>query len=394
MEAVVIGTFIIYASVGSHDSSVVETSFQKKALKKSEWKLDFVTRNLLLKEIIHVEIMFRENDPEKFTNQLETINGIFSSEIYAGDETKKLILTQITLINEIIVIESKNLEKYLQNCHALVKAINGMAFYSGTLYNNEGQAVYDSGGKRTEAAFHVYTNGKIIDLSEFAETEENLNRKRNSVRMFNGLKIPYTDTLIETLPVLPDLSELVLRSKDEICERTVSLLLFVKYACDISQGGELRECRKDAVTLLEKYEVLDCLTAWEQQFLFTDTPDIKDALEISYQYEVCWILLWILEHVSELDFPNKMCDSEYVLDTVTKFEYYDDFFDASNIKDKEHILDMADFTYRLDWVCTASSIKKDTLPHNIIGRVVSERHKAFNWLMNLKSDVGSSAIDV
>lgn len=380
--------FIIYASMQNPDEiqSVIQDAFKDKkaVLSASDFGMNIVLKRLLAKDVIDIDIIPKSEWSKRFAKEINIVSNMFSSEKYEDDAAIELVLTQLQFINIILEISVKS--DFSNDALSVFKAVNsklsGMALLEdGSLLNNKNEPVYSSEGKKLRADFNVFAAENTIDLPKGGESEESSKRKANSISILKSLDIP----VLEGLPTIPDSANTTLRSKDEICERAAALLLIIQYACDVAQGDDLKKAKDIVISILKKYEVLDCLTPIEQQFLYTDTPDVQQAIRITWQYEAYWVLIWALGYIDDLDNPNKTCDCDIAINALSQFDFYDDFYDAAKIRPVTEILDSADFTYRLDWACVDARLKKAQLPNDINYSVTKERHRAFNWLMNYKN---------
>ncbi len=383
----VIDRLIIYSSIHGFEDNItaVETVFRNRKfdIKISGGNITIVNKKLFSKQIVNAEIITHENAEDKFCEQINKLKNRMSEEKYQDEETKKSILTQASCTNAIIVFESDgNIpENVIEAITEVVGRLCAMALSEdGVVFNNEFNPIYDSNGIRTEANFNIYADGIAVNIVGIDETNENTARKQISISRLKELGIP----VVENMPVLPDSSQAVFRSKDDICERMVSLMFLIQYACEVAQGADLDNARDSVVDLLNKYEVLDCLTPSEQQFLYRTIPDVDAAVKITWQYEACWILAWALGYAEDLGLPDEMSDSEDIAKAVLQFDCYDDFYDNAALRPKTEILDHADFTYRLDLACVSAKAKKTVMPHNINSKITAERNRAFSWLLNSK----------
>ncbi len=164
-----------------------------------------------------------------------------------------------------------------------------------------------------------------------------------------------------------------IRSKKEIAERAIALAI----VCFKSEGEE-----EFAEKFINDFGANDFFTPKEKEFIKNADPDQQELEDFNWQYECCWVLLWALGFVEELEYPDSLCEASMVGITMTATGGYENFFYDSNVRSAEDILDQADLIYRYHWACTDCRINELETPSGINEEVIMERHRALNWLIN------------
>ncbi|WP_299333961.1 DUF4272 domain-containing protein [uncultured Psychroserpens sp.] len=201
---------------------------------------------------------------------------------------------------------------------------------------------------------------KVLTRKE--QTEKFLKKK--------GVKINYN------LPHIESDEDTTIRSPKDIAQRVTVLAVTNLVAFSAMTGDQ-------AIEYLKRYDLWNYVTPDEIEFLNDPTDEKKN--QESWKCEGIWTLLWALNVIDDLGFPNEMCD----LNTIP-IEHYpikpdEDpnlFINAAKTsRAKKEILDANDLYYRLDWTCVDARINGYELKAVNPG-VVYERHYALNWLIN------------
>ena len=107
---------------------------------------------------------------------------------------------------------------------------------------------------------------------------------------------------------------------------------------------------------MKKYNLFDSLTPNEKSFLGNPTDKLKT--KETWKCEGIWILMWALNVVDELAFPNALCNlnglgADYPISKEDPNHFINRDFKS---RSKSEILDMADLYYRYDWACVDARI--------------------------------------
>lgn len=213
-------------------------------------------------------------------------------------------------------------------------------------------------------------------------SEEGHQRKNKTIAYLIEKGIPYT----ESLPQLPPIGACQFKTKEDIARRAAALLIVIQFACDVAQGENVVESRDFFISMLRKYEVEDILTDNERAFLYSQQPNAQEAINISWQYEAYWTLIWVLGFVDKLDFPDEVCDCEYAIQVVSNYETFEQFYLQTTMRSQVEILDEADKIYRLHWACVESRIQEQTAPSGMDESIVMERRRGLFWMISHQNE--------
>lgn len=336
------------------------------------------SNSLFPKHKLTIRVSTEDTNPDYFEANIPGMMGFYHRVPFADENRKELVLTQISVFNTLLAIEAeKELnEGQLQLCTALLSAIEGIGFLQdGTLLDSDGQVIVYPDGTSGPADFtpRACTNKVMGQEMTSVEGER---RKRASIAYIQERGIPH----LETLPLLPPAAACVWKSQEDIARRAVALLIVIQYACDVAQGGDLEESTDFVMRMLRKFEVEDQLTEKERKLLQDAEPVEQEAVNIVWQYEAYWTLIWALGLVESLDFPDQICDCEYAIEAVSRCESFEEFYGKTVLRSREEIMDEADKIYRLHWACVDSRIHGKEAPAGMNESIVMERRRGLFWM--------------
>lgn len=176
------------------------------------------------------------------------------------------------------------------------------------------------------------------------------------------------------LPLTPDSKDIHWRSPRTAAGRALALSYVILTAFDL--------VRPDWVfSDLEQYRLSHLITPAEITFLKEPAEGRKRVL--TWRSESLWTILWSLNVVRDLGFPNSMIrlsdipKGEFPIDPDEDPNKYLDRF--SSLRPAEELTDALDFYYRALWACRNGVLHMENeCPINTA--IVFERYYALNWL--------------
>lgn len=213
-------------------------------------------------------------------------------------------------------------------------------------------------------------------------------RKENSNKFIKELGID----CLETLPLVESSEQVKLKDIDTICKRIFASIISIQLACDIDQGNDYEASKEFFEGLLDRYGVKDCLLPNEKN-LFANKYEKKDVLNVTWNYEATWSLLWALGLVEDMKTPFAVCDCDKAVTLVASSESIETFKSQAKLKDIEEILDMLDLYYRYHWAVVEKNINPNTNIGNLYPDVVWERRKGLEWLISNEEDWDEISLD-
>ncbi|AZK44979.1 DUF4272 domain-containing protein [Paenibacillus lentus] len=331
-----------------------------------------------------IRVASEDTDPDYFANNIPGMMGFYDRIPFEDEQLKRLVLTQISVINTMLAIETDKDydEAYLTLFQGLLRGVDGIGFIpDGTLADYDGRVIVHPDGRSGNAEFRPRACTRKIRGEEQVSAEGE-QRKQETIAYLQSRNIPY----IEGLPQLPPLADLHFKPREEIARRAVALLLVIQYACYILQDEGVEQSRQFVTEMLDKYGVTNALTENEADLLQQEEPEHQDAVNISWQYEAYWVLIWALGLVESLEFPNQTCDCDFAIQAVSSCDSFEEFLGKTSPRRPEEILDEADRNYRLHWACVNSRIKGESAPAGMNESIVMERRRALFWLIGSEGE--------
>ncbi|MDM5250757.1 DUF4272 domain-containing protein [Lysinibacillus sp. G4S2] len=379
--------FTIFASKNDIDDIELKISnaFAKGfAIVKNENEYSIKSKALFKKHKFIIRVICEDTNPDYFANNIPGMMGYYDNIPFEDNNLKELVLTQISVLNTVIAIESEKEinEEQIQLFTNLLSSIGGIGFLpNGTLLDDEGAVIVYPDGQSGPSDFRPHACTRKVTGQEVS-SEEGEQRKNKTIAYLKEKAIPYT----ASLPQLPTIEACQFKNQEDIARRAVALLIVIQFACDVAQGGNVEESRDFFINMLRTYKVEDFLTSNERDFLQASEPDVQEAINISWQYEAYWTLIWALGFVEELDFPDEVCDCEHAIQVVSNCETFEQFYLQTAMRSQEEILDEADKIYRYHWACVDSRIQEQTAPANMNESIVMERRRGLFWMIGHRNE--------
>ncbi|MFD3259930.1 DUF4272 domain-containing protein [Paenibacillus lentus] len=331
------------------------------------------------KNNITLRVASEDTDPDYFANNIPGMMGFYDRIPFEDEQLLRLVLTQISVINTMLAIETEKDydESYMTLFQDLLRRVDGIGFFpNGMLMDSDGQVIVYPDGKSGSADFRPRACTRKI-RGEEQTSAEGEQRKQATISYLKEKNIPFN----EGLPQLPPSGDLRFKSREEIARRAIALLIVIQYACDVAQAADLEESQQFVKGMLDKYGVTDFITGNEEELLLQEEPSHQDALNITWQYEAYWVLIWALGLVESLDFPVEVCDCDFAIQSVSSCGSFEAFLAKTSFRSGEEILNEADRIYRLHWACVNSRVKRENPPADMNESIVMERRRALFWLI-------------
>ena len=204
--------------------------------------------------------------------------------------------------------------------------------------------------------------------------KDNYTRKQENEKSIAALGIavnPY-------LPLTENEDDVEFRSLRDTGLRAFAAYVMARIAHDHAEGIHKHDGHYND---LMKTEMMSYLNPAEQK-VRDGTAAQQDLINVIWQYECSWALLWALGRVTteELENVSCCCDvdrAEYII-----FDQANPFFSSFEPRSKEEILDELDYFYRLHWACVEHRLRPGTPIGDMNEEVVYERRRALEWLIS------------
>lgn len=190
--------------------------------------------------------------------------------------------------------------------------------------------------------------------------------------------------VFEGLPMVPSANEVTVKDFPTVCKRAVAALLSTQIACEISQEqyGNVHFFTE----MMDKFGVKDALNTKEQK-LVSGMFDRQDVVDVMWEYECYWSLVWALGLLDDIRDASAICDCAKAVGFVSSCQTMEDFQSKCRLRDTEEILDLLDLYYRYHWACVQHEYIDKNLPIGSLNtEVVYERRRGLEWFISEESD--------
>lgn len=228
------------------------------------------------------------------------------------------------------------------------------------------------------------TNKKTPKKEE-KQTESMIRRERSN-RIIKSQDI----ACFEELPLLEESSQVVLKDIDTICKRAIASIIIIQLACDIKE--ERMDTKEICLDLLKKYGVLDSLNDKEKRVL-EGTYTKQDIIDIDWEYETYWSLVWALSLIDDISDASAICDCNLAVQLVLECKNYEEFKEKCFLRSPDKILDLLDLYYRYHWAIVEKQIHPETKTGNLDASIVVERRRGLEWLISEEEDWYNISLD-
>ena len=339
------------------------------------------------REKANPSFQFSEGDDSPLSKNLRGLYGFVFSLPTINETVKNLFLHKIQTLNcEFTLMEEKedgvDLRPLIENLALEFDAVLFLQSES-SISRAEGPHFLD---KNLDLIIDREGNCEIMNLDIVIDAEYFDQTPHQAFTEIQALRKSENEALIEkheikvnkNLPCIQSDEATTIRSPKEIAQRVTILAVTNMVAFNHLSGQE-------AADYLKKHFLWNLVTPKERAFLANTTAASKN--QETWRCEAIWTLLWAINKVDNLPFPNELCNLNLVLNENYPLGNKKDpnlyINSILTSKSKAAILDAADLYYRLDWAAVDARIRKETLT-SINPGVVYERHYALNWLIGYK----------
>lgn len=321
-------------------------------------------RNFLLKEKIGIEIFL-----EKLSSQ--SFRSISEENL---DKYSRLFIMLEAVNKEEMKDEAKLLNKtanFLGKFHKFIiqKRLNHYHFGKRKMIQNpEKWELSDFIPPLSEKMFAEY-NAEI--------TDGDIERKHRNIDMMKQNGIPYD----ENMEVSISEKNAVIRKKWDIIRKIVAIAMTRLAAETYLEKRENGQKELKIITDIfeERYQFKQVLSEREKNYLENPSDDKELNLEFYFMLEGAKMLLWVLS-IIDVEFAdfNTFCDVSMLVDGL-KHENLKSFARKCQIRSKNKILDMVDYTYRLNWANV--EIKLDGYERIVNESILYFSRLALEWVV-------------
>lgn len=321
-------------------------------------------KNFLLKEKIGIEIFL-----EKLSSQ--SFRSISEENL---DKYSKLF----------IMLEAVNKEEMKDEAKLLNKTVNFLGKFHKFIIQKRLNHYHFGKRKMIQNPEKWELSDFIPPLSEkmFAEynveiTDGDIERKHRNIGMMKQNGIPYD----ENMEVSISEKNAVIRKKWDIIRKIVAIAmtrLAAETYLEKRENGQ-KELKMITDIFEERYQFKQVLSEREKNYLENPSDDKELNLEFYFMLEGAKMLLWVLS-IIDVEFAdfNTFCDVSMLIDGL-KHENLKSFARKCQIRSKNKILDMVDYTYRLNWANV--EIKLDGYERIVNESILYFSRLALEWVV-------------
>jgi len=334
------------------------------------------------RERIHPDYKIHTNETCPLTENLKGLYGFVRSLDTSNENIKALFLQKIQTLNTEFSIQqekgkTKNIKEIIKKISIAFEAVI-FAQANTVISKADGQhfldqntnLILDQNGNCEIQELKINIESKYYHGDQSNVSQDQLERKTKNETILNNnnIKVNHNLAFIE--------SETIIRTAKEIAERLTVLSVTNSVAFNNMSAQE-------AVSYFIENNISELITPNERVFLENPSQDKKN--QETWKCEGIWTLMWALNIVENLGFPDQMADLNNI-----PFEKYpigkdknpNDFINSQfKVRSKDEILNANDLYYRMDWACVDARINGKEISE-INSGVVYERHYALNWLIN------------
>ena len=321
-------------------------------------------RNFLLKEKIGIEIFL-----EKLSSQ--SFRSISEENL---DKYSKLF----------IMLEAVNKEEMKDEAKLLNKTVNFLGKFHKFIIQKRLNHYHFGKRKMIQNPEKWELSDFIPPLSEkmFAEynveiTDGDIERKHRNIGMMKQNGIPYD----ENMEVSISEKNAVIRKKWDIIRKIVAIAMTRLAAETYLEKRENGQKELKIITDIfeERYQFKQVLSEREKNYLENPSDDKELNLEFYFMLEGAKMLLWVLS-IIDVEFAdfNTFCDVSMLIDGL-KHENLKSFARKCEMRSKNKILDMVDYTYRLNWANV--EIKLDGYERIVNESILYFSRLALEWVV-------------
>lgn len=321
-------------------------------------------RNFLLKEKIGIEIFLEKLSSQSFRSiSEENLNKYSKLFIMLEAVNKEEMKDEAKLLNKTV--------NFLGKFHKFIiqKRLNHYHFGKRKMIQNpEKWEISDFIPPLSEKMFAEYN----VEI-----TDGDIERKHRNIDMMKQNGIPYD----ENMEVSISEKNAVIRKKWDIIRKIVAIAMTRLAAETYLEKRENGQKELKIITDIfeERYQFKQVLSEREKNYLENPSDDKELNLEFYFMLEGAKMLLWVLS-IIDVEFAdfNTFCDVSMLIDGL-KHENLKSFARKCQIRSKNKILDMVDYTYRLNWANV--EIKLDGYERIVNESILYFSRLALEWVV-------------
>lgn len=329
------------------------------------------------------------DDTNHVMTQTNGMANFFSKAPVENEEILEQVILQIRMFTCIVGIgfelndNEKRTNYVINTIYEIAKKTQSFILYpSMELYTSEGELLISIDGETDFEKYYPIASSDLLkrDIKPSFNDEE---RYKKNIRECDEKKIPHTDFMLSTQIME---NEVRLPSIEEIAKRATAVFSCALYSeCLLIEDGSMELAKDEFEDINKIYGVKNYLSKKEKEYIEMERPDEVTAIQFSWQYERCCVLLWSLRLI-ELNSPTEICNVRKIAQIIRSYSSLEELIKAANIRSNEELLDMHTRILYYNWACVESRVKNQEAPANLNSGVVQEQHYALNWIIGANGE--------
>ncbi len=364
------------------DTSLLVEAFQN-AFEEVCRGMDFEDNVLLilLQDHSKLSVTFVD-DEEEISAQINGMVNYYAQVETADEVLHQAVLTQISLFDHISGVqfefnENESRTSFILNAlfEVAEQTASIVLYPSMSLYTPKGELLLslkgESGVKNWNPIAHtsILNQQRVYDEADqerFAQIHDELVRR----------KMPAIKGIMAT-----QLSEEMV---DVATAEQITQCFFSVFGCAMLAEYCLNENVEKGLeqfeALNEQYQFASYLSAAERAFV-ENPQDEQAAMNMTWKYECCAVLLWALGLYGLDATYETMCDVPAMCRIIDSYDSMEAMAAAAHVRSVEELLIMHTRALYYDWSCVEMRIHGQE-HETILPGIVLEHHYALNWLLN------------
>lgn len=347
-------------------------------------------KSFILKDGTTVDIHL--NADENYVKvQKDGMANFFSQAPLENKEVLKHVMMQIKLFTCItnicfeITSDTKRTSFLVNAIYKIAEDSQSLVLHpTMELYTAEGKLLISIKGETDFQEYYPIASSSILKRGIKASPKDEARYKR-IIEECDQNKIPHTSFMLGT-QIMEE--EVVVPTIREIAERAVAVFCCgLKGECLLMEGGSIELSKREVEAIENRYDLKNSFTSLEKAYIEDEKPDRMTAIQFSWQYERCSVLMWALG-LTQLNPPTEICKVGEIAQILRSYESLEALMGAASLRSKEELLDMHTKILYYHWACVEARIKNEAMPANLDSGVVMEQHHALNWLIGANGACG------
>lgn len=360
----------------------LEQHLEDTCIKKEIKEDGMVCFTLHDESVIEVSI---QQDPSYIQEQVNGMMHFYAKVPLENENLKQDILSQIRMFTCITnfhfyLNEDENRTSFLMGTffETATDSASIVLYPSMSLFTPKGELLLSVDGESDVQSWHPIAHQSILG-SVLTYGEEDVRRYDEVTKELQDFGYPSVSYMLST--------QMNLDAMDVPQDREIAKRALCLFACAVCGEGMLMEEGSRKIGLEEfsyideQFHVRSYLSEQEAAFINAQEVEGNLAIQFTWRYEACAVLLWALGLYEIDDSFTKLCDVPAMSQRLRSFANFDELCKAIHRRKDEEILAYHTRALYYDWVCVEAYMHNQEMP-GIEPGVVQEHHYALNWLCN------------